>query len=403
MHSWNYLKQIARLPTRGSGTEGERAAAAWLHEQLEALGYDVEIQPFRSPHHTLYLGPTAVIVIVLAALWLSSSVPWLAALLAAAAFVPLVGELLGAGVNFNLLLPKSPSQNVIARPSTPGATDHADGSQGETHPPASRPDVVIVAHYDTQWGSWLFAPWFRRLLQPFFFVAYAGLAGALVAIVLRWVFPGASWVDAAVATTAIVLVVVGAFLFGAWLTGRPVPGANDNGSGVAVALALAERWMEEARSGEGVAVTPWFVFTGCEEVGLRGMHRFLADASLDPDTAFINIDNVGGGRLRYFLGEGMLAYQRYDAGLIELARSVSERYGGEVKPLKNWLLPTDGLLPAKAGYRAISFLAMNDDGMIPNYHWHTDTIEGVQRDVVELTERFVWDYVQQLGERSRAA
>ncbi len=169
-----------RPPARaGSGTEGERAAAAWLHEQLEALGYDVEIQPFRSPHHTLYLGPTAVIVIVLAALWLSSSVPWLAALLAAAAFVPLVGELLGAGVNFNLLLPKSPSQNVIARPSTPGATDHADGSQGETHPPASRPDVVIVAHYDTQWGSWLFAPWFRRLLQPFFFVAYARTCGCV--------------------------------------------------------------------------------------------------------------------------------------------------------------------------------------------------------------------------------
>ncbi len=99
----------------------------------------------------------------------------------------------------------------------------------------------------------------------------------------------------------------------------------------------------------------------------------------------------------------MLAYQRYDAGLIEVAGEVSRRHDGQVQPLKNWLLPTDGLLPAKAGYRAISFLAIDDDHTIPHYHWHTDTIEHVDRDVVEFTERFVWDCLQAVAARRASA
>lgn len=414
MRSWNYLEQLARLPARGSATEGERTAARWLQEQLETLGYDVEMQSFQSPRHTLYLGPTMVIVILLATLWLSRSVPAVAALLAAAAFVPLVGEMLGADVNFNLLLPKSPSQNVVARPGRRILDEGADAADSAGPDAAARnadssgtakasPDVVVVAHYDTQWGSWLFAPGFRRFLQPFFIVTYAGLVLAFLAIVFRWIFAEAQWPNTMASIAAVLLVVTGAFLFGSWLFGRPVPGANDNGSGVAVALALADRWMEQAKLDGGPPVTPWFVFTGCEEVGLRGMHRFLADASLGRDTIFINLDNVGGGRLRYFLGEGMLAYQKYDAGLIEVAADVAERHGGHVKPLKNWLLPTDGLLPAKAGFRAISFLAMSDDQTIPNYHWHSDTIENVDRDVVELTEQFVWEFLETAAERSRIA
>lgn len=388
MHSWKYLEQIAELPPRASATEGERQAAAWLNERLEALGFDVETQPFASPRYTLYLGPVIVIAVILFALGLSKFMPALATLLAVAAAVPLVGELLGAPVNFNLLLPKHPSQNVIARPA-------ATGRRGA-------PDVVIVAHYDVQWASWLFAPWFVRLLQPFFIAAYVGVVLAVIAAAARWLAPGAGWVGGAASAAAWILALAGGFLFVSWLTGGPSPGANDNGSGVAVALALAERWTEAARGGGtagAAALTPWFVFTGCEEVGLRGMHRFLADADLPKDTIFLNIDNVGGGRLRYFLGEGMLAYQRYDAGLIELAAEVSRYSGDQVKPLKNWLLPTDGLLPAKAGYRALSFLALCDDHRIPNYHWHTDTIDNVDRSVVELTEQFLWDCLQAVAAR----
>lgn len=383
MKSWHYLKKLSDLPPRGSATQGEKQAAAWLQDQLQDIGYDVAVQPFKSPRHTLYIGPVSVIAAMLVATWLSAFRPSVAALLAVVCLIPLVGEMLGTQSNFDLLLPKRPSQNVVARPrrAKSGSPNAAD--------------VIIVAHYDTQWGSWLFAPRFRPLLQPFFIVTYSGLILALVGVLSRWALPQAGWTDGLLRVATVLLIVTGAFLVGSWLTGRAVPGANDNGSGVAVALALAARWQEQAPGN----LNPAFLFTGCEEVGLRGMHHFLAETQPHKDTMFVNLDNVGGGRLRYLLGEGMLAYQHYASEMIAVAEAVAKSHADEVRPLKNLLLPTDGLLSAKAGHPTITFLAANDDGSIPHYHWHTDTVDHVDRHVVELTETFVWEYLEALADR----
>jgi len=116
VHSWKYLEQIAELPPRASATEGERQAATWLNERLEALGFDVETQPFASPRYTLYLGPVIVIAVILFALGLSKFMPALATLLAVAAAVPLVGELLGRAGSTSI----SCCRNTRRKTSSPG-------------------------------------------------------------------------------------------------------------------------------------------------------------------------------------------------------------------------------------------------------------------------------------------
>lgn len=387
--AWNYLRQLCDLPPRESAAEGERRAAAWLEERLRELGYDVSSQPFRSPRHTLYKGPLAVIVVMLVAIWF---VPWPAVsfALGALALVPLVGEMLGARVNFDLILPKASSQNIVARPTFVGPQD--DSSDGA----ARRAPIVFVAHYDAQWGSWLFSPGFRPFLRPFFVLTYAGLVAALIGLLLRWLLDTA-WVDGMLYVAAGLLGAAGLFLLGAWVTGKTVLGANDNGSGVAVALSIAARWRLESPQ----HLEPMFLFTGCEEVGLRGMHRFLAATKLPPETIFVNLDNIGGGNLRYLTGEGMLIYQPYDPGLIQVARKVSENHGYGVEPLKNLLLPTDGLLPAKAGYPTITFIATDERDRILNYHWHTDTFANADQNTVELAEEYVWDYVMALDAEAK--
>ena len=377
MGAWHYLEGLCRLGPRGSATEGERQAAQWIAARLEELGYDVEIQPFMSPRHTLYLGPAAVMAGMLVARSLASWSAPLAAAVMIVLLVPLVGELLGARVNFDLILPKRPSQNVVARP--PG--------EGSGVP------VVVSAHYDTQRGSWLFAPGFRPWLRPFFVSVYAALVVVPLGTILAWAFPAAAWISVATGAATVWLAAALVFLFFSWATGRYVEGANDNGSGVAVALALAERWRAEPIPG----LVPIFVFTGCEETGLRGMRRFLASASLPPGTAFLNLDNVGGGRLHYLLGEGMLVYRRYDARLVATARAVAQEFGGEIRPLTNLLLPTDALVAAVAGYPAVTLLAAGRDGAIPNYHWHSDVLANVDRRVVELTEKYAWRLLVAIG------
>lgn len=67
VRAWQYLQALCALPPRGSASEGERRAAEWLHQRLAEMGYRVEQQAFRSPRHTLYLGPLEVIVVLLGA------------------------------------------------------------------------------------------------------------------------------------------------------------------------------------------------------------------------------------------------------------------------------------------------------------------------------------------------
>lgn len=382
MTAWKFLQKLSELPLRGSATQGERTAALWLQEQLESFGYDVQLQPFTSPRHTLYVGPAFVSGVLFVSLFLAKRWPALAFAMSALSFVPLVGEMLGAGPNFDLILPKKPSQNVIAR--RPQDQEKSDATE-----------IVVVAHYDTQWGSWLFAPSFRPFLRPFFIVTYIALLSALITVGLYWVAPDASIVGGLMSLSLTLLLLTSGFLLLSLWKGRPVPGANDNGSGVAVCLATARKWVQQDQP----RLRLTFLFTGCEEVGLRGMHAFVKHTPLAENTMFVNIDNVGGGRLRYLLGEGMVAYARYDKELVALARRVAEQFDEEVSPLKNLLLPTDALVAAKAGFAAITFLATNEDETIPNYHWHTDTFDNADKYTVEQTERFVDEYLHAIAKR----
>ena len=82
------------------------------------------------------------------------------------------------------------------------------------------------------------------------------------------------------------------------------PGENDNASGVAVVLRLAERLGDELEY-FGVHV----VFTGSQKAMAQGMRAFLQShrKELKPgDTVVLNLDAVGGGELRETKSEGPL-------------------------------------------------------------------------------------------------
>ena len=77
-----------------------------------------------------------------------------------------------------------------------------------------------------------------------------------------------------------------------------VSGANDNASGAALTLALAEAWTDHP-----AAVDICFVAFGAEEQGLHGSARFvrslLQTGELEHVTAMLNLDAIGDGRAPY--------------------------------------------------------------------------------------------------------
>jgi hypothetical protein len=242
-----------------------------------------------------------------------------------------------------------------------------------------------------------------RWLQPYFFLVYGSLAAVPVTLGLRWAAPGWAWTGPALRAEVALLVLHTAFLLLCRLTGGYINGANDNGTGAALTLALAERFAGVPPERTRLI----FLLTGAEEVGTRGMKAFMRRTRLDRETTrFINLDNIGGGRLHYLTGEGMLAVRPFGPELLGLAGRMAKDHPGQVHVRENLLLPTDGLIPAVCGFEAISFLAFQEDGSLPNYHWYTDTLDRVDLELVDFAEEFLVRYVAALAgapERSRAA
>lgn len=146
----------------------------------------------------------------------------------------------------------------------------------------------------------------------------------------------------------------------------------------------------------------WFVSTGSEEVGAVGMSSFLkayAEDFIKDNTYFINFDNLGKGNPHYFLGEGMLNFYKFSPDLVKAAeRTARLKEFKEFRPAKYKVAYTDAIVPACRGYQAILFLALDERGVIPNWHWRTDTIENIDFAVPQLTSDFILEMLNNLSE-----
>jgi hypothetical protein len=176
------------------------------------------------------------------------------------------------------------------------------------------------------------------------------------------------------------LAVTAALLAERELRGVDVPGANDNASGVA---AVAQLTLETAETPlEHTRVVS--LMTGCKEAGVLGAQAFL-DRHDTSRWLYLNFDNVGGpATLRYLPREGVGRTWEADPLLLGLAEGVSanrpelglKRADGPIG------LSYDATPVLARGGRAITFVAA-DRGVIPNYHWPTDTSENLDPASVE--------------------
>lgn len=397
--AWSYLVDLCAGGPRTTGTKGERAAANRIAGWLRRMGYRVERQLFWAPKATLYWGPAVVMLLLSLAVVLGLYWPWAGLGLAILALLPLLGELLGLWPDLGQILPGAPSQNVLG---------HLR-SEGEL-----RQRLVLVAHIDTQRTGLLFHPRVVRALPTYFNLTYGLLGVALGALILRLARPEpwasavptlAGWLGGDLTSLtwpvrlslslALLVLANGLFLWWCGLSAGETVGANDNGSGVALALSLGEYLAANRVPGIEVLL----LFTGAEEVGSRGMRRFLNERRYGPETLFINLDNLGAGELHVLEGEGMLRYYRYDPELLAVASAIATP--GELKRRRNLLLPTDAGPAAAAGCRIVTFIGFAPDGSIPNYHWTTDRLDGIDQLQLTRTERFLRRYLAALIDSAR--
>jgi hypothetical protein len=356
------VERLASLD-RGSCSPGEREAARLLADELSGLeGCSVSVEPERV--HGTYWWPTAITSAIAAVAGLRGGRPAGAA--AAVATVAAADDIRpGLRLLRRALLPKRPTQNVT----------------GTFGPPDAPRTVVFVAHYDAAHSGLVFHPelarWplrrFPKLLEtadttpPTMWGAVAAPALAMVAALAR------------IRPLGRLGAVIGLGYLMAMLdiASRPVvPGANDNATGVAALLSLAESLSEELPPGVRVIV----LFPGSEESFMEGMSAYMHRHGHELPTgrtSVVCLDTVGSPDLVLLEGEGMLRMRDYPADVRALIASCADEAG--VRLLRGLRLrnATDGVIALRAGYPSAMLGSVDEFKMPTNYHWPTDTADRV--------------------------
>ena len=236
---------------RAPGSDTERRAARHLAGRLRALGRHAELESFNAwPAWQLAYAIHAALAIAGSAL--SAELPVVGAALVLAAVLLTLLDVSGTLVTTRRLLGRRASQNVI--------------SWGDRRAPGS---LLLVAHLDSGRGGLVRRDgWRRRLTTVGPFTPFFGsLVLVLICCLVRLAGVDETWLTVVqfVPTVALIL----AFPLLLDMAMSPVQqGENDNASGVALALRLAERADPELF---GVHV----LLTGSQKALAQGMRSFV--------------------------------------------------------------------------------------------------------------------------------
>jgi hypothetical protein len=375
------IQELVDFDGRWPGTDAERRAAVHLKEKLERLGRGAEIEPIQiRPNWPVAYALIAVAAVVGSVISVKLELLGVVLLLiaTAAAFAELTLTFLAA----RALTGRRASQNVLSR-------EESD----------KLGTLVLMAHYDAARTGAVFS---RRSLER---------TAALQKAIKRPIGPFAPFVWSIVVILAcalarlaglhglpltivqfiptVLLIVSVPLLVDISLSGV-VPGANDNASGVATVLKLAERY-----GGALEHFDVWVLFPGAEEGLLLGSRAWIRThkSELDPrNTVFVNVDTVGHGTVRWVMKEGFVFPLSYHPTLLSLC----EEIGGRGVVLRTL---TDGYSMRSAGFPAVSIVCLNAMDYVPTFHQHDDVPENVDPEALERAFGFCCELIEAIDAR----
>ncbi len=368
---------------RGSTTESEAEAAAYARVVLERAGLEPRVDRFRSAvSQWRPFALAATLSLLAVALYpLAGRVTAIAStIIAVIAVASAYLELNFTPNPLRWLLPKRPSQNVWA-----------------LIPPAdsTRQRVVLVGHLDTHRTPFVFGSPAR--LKVFGVLVAAGFASMAALVVLYLI--GAVIQDNLLYIISMVPAAFLVLVLLMTLQADATPytaGANDNATGAAVVLALAEQLQKEPLANTEV----WLLNSGCEEVGCYGAAAFVREHREELREAyFIALDSVGGPGTGpcYITREGMTKPYRSDPGLLALCdRIAADRPELGAHPHVMSLGFTEGAIGIKNGLRTLTFVNLTPEDILPYWHRPDDVFENVDPDVLARTQEFLWELLQRL-------
>ncbi len=384
------IRGIYAHPQRGACTESERAASAFVYDVMEKEGFAPGFHDFtvRPDFHVAY---ALHFVLAIGFGLLARCCPILS--IGGLVFVMLsfYGDATLRWYWLRRLTRKGTSRHVI----------------GRVGPENAKRTIILSGHHDAgQTSKWIFEPaklkaqqrfWKQKLGTPMpqYVLIFGGMSLVLLSAVLRALghtcvftrgFELAGYVVCAIAAFGHMTM---------WRKGF-AGGANDNASGVAASIEIARRLRDNLPPDTKLVVLSF----GSEETMVMGSGTTVKTifAGVDRERTYaINLDGVGGGDIRYCLGEGLLCVYPFDPELVAAARHVARRPGFErFIPYTIRSGASDALPFVHAGIKAISLIGLDEDDYPPNYHWHTDTPENIDEGSLDLAVRATIEMIRRL-------
>lgn len=384
MSAMDHIRYLAEtIGPRGSTTPQETEAARYAADVLKRWGLEPVTEPFTSARSAWYPYAlfTGLVLLAEVLFWAAGRTgAIIAAVLTAVALASVLLELAFRPNPFRWILPKGRSQNVWARRMPTGEV---------------RRQVVIMGHLDTHRTPLAFST--DRWVRLFSRLVPIGLASAIALLLLFTIgvlAPGLIW---RVLSLPFALVILGVFLITIQADFSPyTAGANDNATGAGIVLSVAERLQKEPPTHTAV----WLVLSGCEEVGCYGAEDFARRHRAElGDAIWITLDSVGGTKASpaYITHETFLLTARSDPELVALTEQIARRHPEwDAHPHHFRGAYTEGSIAAKYGFRVLTFTGHRRDGLLPEWHRPTDTVEHLEPKAVEHTEALLWELLQEI-------
>jgi hypothetical protein len=385
------IRTLCSFESRAAGTDAERRAASWLATRLGAGGRRVEVEP-TYVHPRYGLVHAGHCLLGLAGSLLATVQPAIGFAIVLATAVSMYLDLNYRAYLLRRLFFRRASQNVVS----PGKRSDA---------PAR---IFLCAHYDAVRAGAAFSPrqaarwarlsarisipvgpfrvlfWSLALLLPIIGARMAGLESNLIAFLQL---------------PPTLVLMVGAFLLAGGELSDVAPGANDNASGVATVLSVAEELDAEPPANLDVCV----LLTGGEGCLQEGMRSFVRAhrAALDRETTyFVSVETVGQGTVRFETGAGWIITYDLDRRLVQLCAAIAtadhentDRY--QARPLVHGYAGDS--MPARiAGYPATTISCSNDLDQGAGPDATNDTPDRIDQAALDRAHGFALELVRAL-------
>lgn len=378
--AWPARHLAADIGPRPPGSKGEKRAARYVQRELEELGYQVEVDDFRTPVTTAW-GKTLDRLLLVIGVIIFPVNEHLSYALVFAGFIAFLLERYGR-CPFSWLAPGGRSSNVVVRSS-----------------PAREPEVrlVLLAHLDSPKSAFYYRPALVSLYRPFriadtaaqgalfifFTLAYGGHLLSMDSSKLDFIW------RAGLAFSVIPFLSMLA-LFSKALSDRTSPGGNHNGSGVALLLELARSYSRHRPHSAEL----WFAFTGASEANGRGARMLVRQHRRELRGAyFLVIEGVGRGFPTCRVKEGPFPGFHADRRLLKLANRIIESYAHYSGGMSsNRLCSGEAFQLLSRGHRAMTVTGKEESTIPRFWRWEGDD----QTNVDPRNLRLALDFIRAL-------